>query len=720
MQQWIVNVTFFDSSEYNSLNSYSLKCTSLLESEVYAFWVFCASLTAVTGAIGLVKVGYYSWVSYRHGLGGTLQELQQWNAKWLLAAITSTVSGGIYVYAQGDRARKSFMILETIGLCYYAFSILDCVGQKLTGVRPLLLKTSMPLGLATLRLTYFFYLMDYRNAWTDPLGLSLTDLYSSNTLVLALGCLLYLGYGYCLVTLSSQNNRALASSDYMIAREVIVCNKFVAQSAIAFYLLYGVMHLLVWGTVEWANGYNDEWYSFGLWLQDRNISRSCARMFYVNLFAWAMTLALSPRHHSSVSTEINIMEVPFSTFSWYCCQSRTSVDVLHRMLLLPAVPVHGYQFNQFHTQAHKFDLVLARLLARCSEGVYEDLHAGMSGRFCPRKHHLFDCRDPGSMANRAPRTRVVETICDPATDTNAAIFEQCSSWPCEASVDPGCSVPRLIVAFRGTISGTNIRTDVDTNQIRYDEHAWVHQGFANALSSISAQLHQRIDRLAKNLAKPVQVCVCGHSLGGALAALFALELAKRSDAHQLDVRCYTFGQPRFGDRTLAETANLLLTDYWRVNNLGDPVCRIPGVLNLKGFRQFCGDRQYTHAGNEVQLQPGGQMIFSPNPMESYLETTNVFNHLLGRYEVSLEACLRNRWRWLWRKAQVIVRMCVVLQLSARTPDTERNQCCGHDCDEPIFVGTAVPLSSVPHKATMSSPNPLYDVENDSTTCTMVL
>lgn len=148
------------------------------------------------------------------------------------------------------------------------------------------------------------------------------------------------------------------------------------------------------------------------------------------------------------------------------------------------------------------------------------------------------------------------------------------------------------MSFRGTMSGLNVRTDIDTHQVRYqnpcksdsdpeEPSMWVHQGFNSALDSVMKPIFESLQHLCGPMSEPTEVCVCGHSLGGALAALCALRLASTQDfaPSKLRVRCYTFGQPRFGDTGLAELMDRLVPDYWRVTHLGDPVCKVLSLSN---------------------------------------------------------------------------------------------------------------------------------------------
>jgi acetyl esterase/lipase len=69
------------------------------------------------------------------------------------------------------------------------------------------------------------------------------------------------------------------------------------------------------------------------------------------------------------------------------------------------------------------------------------------------------------------------------------------------------------------------------------------------------------------------ITVTGHSLGGALAALAAIELRRAYPAAL--VRVYTFGAPRVGNRAFSALYDAHVPDTWAVVNLEDPVPRVP-------------------------------------------------------------------------------------------------------------------------------------------------
>lgn len=94
-----------------------------------------------------------------------------------------------------------------------------------------------------------------------------------------------------------------------------------------------------------------------------------------------------------------------------------------------------------------------------------------------------------------------------------------------------------------------------------------------------------------------QLFITGHSLGGALASLFAVSAACREDIPK-PVYCITHAQPLVGDirllqsvRKLEESRNLLLL---RTRNSEDGVPAVPAFSPKPGFT-------YTHIGMELKM-----------------------------------------------------------------------------------------------------------------------
>jgi hypothetical protein len=67
--------------------------------------------------------------------------------------------------------------------------------------------------------------------------------------------------------------------------------------------------------------------------------------------------------------------------------------------------------------------------------------------------------------------------------------------------------------------------------------------------------------------------ICGHSLGGAVATLFALDVAANAKFRQPTV--YTYASPRTGDPSFADTYNQVVPQTYRIANRLDVVPKLP-------------------------------------------------------------------------------------------------------------------------------------------------
>lgn len=137
----------------------------------------------------------------------------------------------------------------------------------------------------------------------------------------------------------------------------------------------------------------------------------------------------------------------------------------------------------------------------------------------------------------------------------------------------------LLLAFRGSESVGDWLADLNIRSVTRD-YGHVHRGFAGAFAdakdAIVADLLQRPRR---------PLAVTGHSLGGALATLAAVELNWQFGISSV----YTFGQPRVGKDDFERNFEDLALNFQRIVNDDDIVARVPPG--------------YVHVGNLTQLGP---------------------------------------------------------------------------------------------------------------------
>ncbi|PIN14469.1 Triacylglycerol lipase [Handroanthus impetiginosus] len=170
---------------------------------------------------------------------------------------------------------------------------------------------------------------------------------------------------------------------------------------------------------------------------------------------------------------------------------------------------------------------------------------------------------------------------------------------------------RLVIAFRGTeqVEGSADRFDACSCRYRlnperiggdFKQEVQVHSGFLSAYDSVRTRLISLIKQAighsggSLELLPKWHIYVTGHSLGGALATLLALELSSSQLAKHgaISVTMYNFGSPRVGNRRFAEVYNERVKDSWRVVNHRDIIPTVPRLMG------------YCHVAQPVYLAAG--------------------------------------------------------------------------------------------------------------------
>ncbi|MCD7469626.1 hypothetical protein HAX54_008768 [Datura stramonium] len=134
----------------------------------------------------------------------------------------------------------------------------------------------------------------------------------------------------------------------------------------------------------------------------------------------------------------------------------------------------------------------------------------------------------------------------------------------------------------------------------FKQEVQVHSGFLSAYDSVRIRLISLVKKAIgyrdDDLDPPNKwhVYVTGHSLGGALATLLALELSSSQLAKRgaICVTMYNFGSPRVGNKKFAEVYNEKVKDSWRVVNHRDIIPTVPRLMG------------YCHVAQPVYLAAG--------------------------------------------------------------------------------------------------------------------
>jgi len=132
---------------------------------------------------------------------------------------------------------------------------------------------------------------------------------------------------------------------------------------------------------------------------------------------------------------------------------------------------------------------------------------------------------------------------------------------------------RIVIAFRGTGDWRDLLKDIELIQTSYpyaSDSGRTHKGFTELYA---ASVRSQVLRVLKKLPLTKKLYITGHSLGGALATLCALDVAVNTKFKR--PRVVTFGSPRVGDESFANTFNRKVFHSFRVVNGGDWVPHIP-------------------------------------------------------------------------------------------------------------------------------------------------
>jgi pimeloyl-ACP methyl ester carboxylesterase len=125
-----------------------------------------------------------------------------------------------------------------------------------------------------------------------------------------------------------------------------------------------------------------------------------------------------------------------------------------------------------------------------------------------------------------------------------------------------------------------------------------------------------VNALAKlRFPRPVNsVTICGHSLGGALATLLALDVAANTVFSEPAV--YSYGSPRTGNSLFASTYDQVVKDSYRIANRLDIIPALPLPVD------------YEHVLNPYELNP---IRLAPPPPKILVKSTVTCEHSLATY-----------------------------------------------------------------------------------------
>eukprot|EP00210_Caulerpa_lentillifera_P004354 g4152.t1 len=164
-----------------------------------------------------------------------------------------------------------------------------------------------------------------------------------------------------------------------------------------------------------------------------------------------------------------------------------------------------------------------------------------------------------------------------------------------------------VIAFRGTDS-SHIRNWIENlratqHQVRLDlpglEDCRVHNGFSRVWNiPFKKRTLSALETLTTKYSRQSPLYIIGHSAGGATAQLAALTIKLLLD--EKDIRLYTFGAPRVGNKDFAQRLTQLMTESWRFTHARDIVPTLPWMsMGFWHTAQEVFQNEYTIGSHKV-------------------------------------------------------------------------------------------------------------------------
>jgi hypothetical protein len=149
---------------------------------------------------------------------------------------------------------------------------------------------------------------------------------------------------------------------------------------------------------------------------------------------------------------------------------------------------------------------------------------------------------------------------------------------------------KLYIAFRGTESEKDMLTDAKCFQktvVIFGSECKVHDGFWKAYDSVKNEVNSIINNSKYN---DYEIITCGHSLGGALAILCAI-----NTPINCKVKTVAYGSPLVGDSKFVKVFNNRKIECIRLIHGNDVVPMVPNI-------------NYKHCGEQIRVDNDGNQI----------------------------------------------------------------------------------------------------------------
>jgi hypothetical protein len=188
----------------------------------------------------------------------------------------------------------------------------------------------------------------------------------------------------------------------------------------------------------------------------------------------------------------------------------------------------------------------------------------------------------------------------------------------------------IYVVWRGSESKKDFQNDASIDKVPFIEDGEkVHIGFKYCWESVIGDTYDAINTALENLqGETTDIVVSGHSLGGAVATLYAYSIKKHYSPY--NVSATTIGSPRVGNKVFKDNYDNSDIDTLRIVHNNDLVTHTPYI-------------RFHHVNYQVRLDNNGNILKNDKSLKSFwlyikalFSGKNIKDHMSGGYIEALE------------------------------------------------------------------------------------
>ena len=176
-----------------------------------------------------------------------------------------------------------------------------------------------------------------------------------------------------------------------------------------------------------------------------------------------------------------------------------------------------------------------------------------------------------------------------------------------------------IIVFRGTQEPEEWIANLNAKQIDYQndnpQAGKVHQGFSELYFS---GLEEKVQIELTKLNPDLPCYVTGHSLGGAMAVLAALNIALNFSEFKTQIQMYNYAPPRVGNPTFAKFYSDLVPNSYRVVNQTDSTWLLPPT-QIDNLVYIHVGQQWSFINQTEDLNPNHQLAAYQDAIDNNVE-----------------------------------------------------------------------------------------------------